>query len=385
MLNKGLSGAASTAQTGNAKSGKVTKYSGDVSAAISHTHAGVDSIFRAVKADIGGELNIKTDAAAIASSNIAQGDFSISIANAAIVEVRSTSDGSFSANLESLSGQEGDAIRAGSINVNTAYTAKADAIGGAPTADVGLFSTKVNLAQAQTESKANSKVSGTGNIETGALNVVTNARDVNAMAQTKTSKFSVKLIKVAANLSEAMTNFDQSATVENNGTITVSDVFNVKSTVSSSLAKAIAGASGGGVEVTLVGADLNRAQADSAQTNTASITGSGIINTGSLNVLADGSGSKADAQVKDAFGISVTSIIKHSSAISVLLHPLPMYMPPLPLIHYSFFSSPVSSLNCRIRSSTLSASAFTLSQVCSVSYHRLCSSSEVLPCCSTQV
>ena len=55
------------------------------------------------------------------------------------------------------------------------------------------------------------------------------------------------------------------------------------------------------------------------------------------------------------------------------------------LQNQSFFSSPVSSLNALISSSTLSASFLTESHVFSVSYQRALSSSEVLPCCSTHV
>ena len=55
------------------------------------------------------------------------------------------------------------------------------------------------------------------------------------------------------------------------------------------------------------------------------------------------------------------------------------------ILFYRFFKSPVSSLNSLIISSILSASALTLSQVFSWSYQRAFSSSDVLPCCSTQV
>jgi hypothetical protein len=297
---------AQVGSNGSAKGVDISLASGKISKAGAYANATAEAYLDRATTDLSGALVVETLASTVARSKILNAN-AVSLFNVSLVETTADAGGSYASWIDTTE----SAIKANNVFVHTEYSADAEAKVSAAGSSVTLVSGDVNDAQTTTRVNASSEARGSGSLAAGILTVQTTGA-LKSVALAETVKLSVSAVRVAYNHAKASTDATQSASIATTGVMTVDGMVNVKSLVTSSMAKAKVGGSATEKTISLVAGGSNVAESHAKVVNTASITGGpagGVLNAaGNVNVLSKVENSASEATAKDTLTVAVATM-----------------------------------------------------------------------------
>ncbi len=249
-----------------------------------------------------GQLSLLNTARSWAKADIADASVDVTLVNATLLLTEAVSGGTFKALAET------GALSAGGVDIQNIYYAESrSATGPAGGVGVNLVNTDANRADAETSATADASLKVTGSASvTNSVNI-RNTGYLLAEALGRTRKVNVSGVSIAVTVVDAVLQAEQTAAAQFDGEAVIGGQLNVNSEIvrSSGYGVATAQAGGsGGANVSLVGAGVNDVNAQSATTNTASLTGAGTLNTGSVSVRAK-SLTEAEATAKSGVDVGL--------------------------------------------------------------------------------
>ncbi|MEZ7872787.1 MAG: hypothetical protein QMB53_03235, partial [Eubacteriales bacterium] len=304
-LNKGSAFTAKTEMGGVLPVGiELALISGKVNIAIALADAVNSALLSGVAIAGAGSVAVKTDGRSDAIAGL-PAISTVAAAGIGINIVYAKGNGTYTAQIDT----QGKTIKAGSITVDTLYTATADARTAQPTQGIGsinisLLTIKANYAGADVGIKASASILGSGSLDVAGALIIKTEGTGYSLAQVDASIVDINGVSVATNTAIASLNAQQKAFIENAslkaGSVSITSNYNQGTAQG---AKALVG--GTGVSVNLVGGHINIVKAIANAANHAYINGATLQEgTGAVKLLAQGT-SYATATQLGGSGVSL--------------------------------------------------------------------------------
>jgi hypothetical protein len=233
--------------------------------------------------DLSGTLSVVSRGKSVAHAGIRKTGSSIALVGVGVMVSKAYASGTFNALVSECRG-----IKASSLSVLTDYTALATAETTQPTGGIklALLDINTNISKAEVGTESYAGVAGSGS-----MNILGNAEilakgTISAAAEAMQAGVSITAVDVTVNEVESHLCATQQAHLNLTGEeSSVGGALIVDSTISGGSSNAVTEGSAGGVDLHLVGVDVNKAEAHSTTNNTAAVIG-GTYTVGSLKVRA---------------------------------------------------------------------------------------------------